>query len=121
MKFAYLVIGLIASLVPILLVGSSAEKDPSIDLNYYEFVRYTSMFFMIFNLIYLSLMEYLDVKNYFLIGAIAALLISSYGRFVQEIPTKIFKLENPNMFHVYALLIWTPYYGIIGQSLEYMC
>jgi len=114
----YFIIGIIASLVPLNLIGLAKEKDPSIDINYYQMVRYAPIVFGIFNVIFLSIInKFFPKLNYFIVGAMAAIIISSYGRFVQNIPTKVFKMKNPNMFHVNAVITWSLFYGIVVNYL----
>ena len=116
----YFVIGLIASFIRIVLIGQYLEKNPDLqkELNYYQFVRYSPIFFGIFNIVFLFIMNnYFPKVGMWYGGILAGLLISSYGRFVQKIPTKIFKMDNPNMFHVWAAVIWCLFYGLFAQTL----
>lgn len=114
-----LVLGLIASFVPIIMIGYQIERDDSIEFDYINFVRNAPIFFAIFNLIYIYIIDnYTNIDNYFIIGAIAGLIISSFGRFIMDIPTKVFKLPDPNMFHIYGMVTWSLFYGVIFKYLQ---
>ena len=120
----YFVIGLIASLVPLKLIAHQLETDPSVqkEINYYQFVKFSPLLFGIFNVIFLYIMnEYFPEVNLWATGVIAGLLISSYGRFVQKLPTKVFKMTNPNIFHLYATIVWSIFYGFIAKNILNTC
>ena len=113
----YFIIGIIASLVPIYLIGIAKENDENIDLNYFQFVRWAPLFFGIFNIILLFIMNIIGLNNCWIIGIIAGTIISSVDRFIQKIPTKVFKMGNPNLFHIYAIIVWGLFYGLIVKNI----
>ena len=111
----YFIIGIIATFVPLNLIGAKMREDPTISYKYINLVKYGPIMFGLFNVALFYVTHKLNINNFWIIGVIASIFISSYGRFVQEIPTKVFKMKNPNMFHVQALLVWCLFYGIVAQ------
>ncbi len=111
-----LVIGLLAAFVPIYLT-SYEYKDNCIKngINYLNIVRNTPIIFAILNIILIPLFNILGITNWYIIGALFSIIYSSMGRFISQIPQKVFEMNNPNYFHLYALIIWTLFYGIFIQ------
>ena len=120
----FIIIGLIASLIPITLISREVNKS-GVNFDIHQIIKYGPLFFVIFNVFYLSITNVI-LKNTLLnnvsVGVIAGIIISSYGRFIQNIPTKVFKMKDPNMFHIYAMIFWGVYYGVmlsLGHNLLY--
>ncbi len=111
-----LIIGLLASFVPIYMTSYKFINNCTKNgINYPQLVRNTPIIFAILNIILIPLFNYFNINNWFIIGAIFSIIYSSMGRFISGIPTKVFELENPNYFHLYALIIWTLFYGFFIQ------
>ncbi len=111
-------IGLIASFVPIVLMSFAFEKNNGCsisDKNYPQMIRSLIIMFVVLNVVLLPLLSKLNIKNYYIIGAILSVVYSSTGRF-SGIPQKIFKID-PNMFQLNALVLWTLYYGLLIKNL----
>lgn len=110
----YIIVGLLASFIPINIIGINNN------VKLRHLVLYTPIGLAIFNLLYLSIItKFTD--NYWFIGFLASIFISSFGRFIMRIPQDILEMQNPNMFHLYALIIWSLYYGIIGKFIISKC
>jgi hypothetical protein len=113
-----IIIGLLASLIPIIIISYSIKKDNEINNQKYKnfdnlFFVQTIIFFVLFNSIFIPAIENSDYNEFYYKGLIAGLLISSFGRFVMNIPTIVLKMGNPNWFHVYAIITWSIFYEII--------
>lgn len=102
----YILIGILSSFVPIILIS---YKQGKLVENWYKIIT----MFVLLNIIFMPLLNMLNINNMYVIGAILSIIYSSIGRFIFKVPTNIFKMEDPNYFHLYALLIWIPYYGLV--------
>ncbi len=117
-------IGTFTSFVPLYLMSYQFDDKDCIK-NAFSFpnaVRTLPIFFGISGVVAFYLFRLLGIHNFFLIGVIFAIYYSSIGRFYANIPTRVFELENPNMFHVYAVIIWGLFFGFIVRFLyNYIC
>ena len=113
-----IVIGLIASFVPIVLMSFAFEKNDGCsisDKNYPQMVRSLIVMFVVLNVVLIPLLSKLKIKNYYIIGAILSVVYSSIGRF-SGVPQNILKID-PNIFQLNALVLWTLYYGLFIKNL----
>lgn len=118
------VAGLIASFVPLTAMSFKFDNRDCTKngFSFTNAVRTIPIFFGIINVIVFYLLRLLGIRNFFLIGFIFAIIYSSFGRFVSGVPTKVFDMENPNYFHLYAIITWGLFYGIIIQIFyKYIC
>ena len=108
--------GMLMAYVPIWILSYYFHNKSQIaDINYSEFIISTPLIFGLINIIFLPIFRSLEINNFYLIGAIMSIVYSGIGRFYLNITDKVFQMNNPNMFHLYALVIWTVVYGIIGN------
>ena len=56
------------------------------------------------------------LNNYWIMGAIVAILYSSMGRF-GGLVTNVYEMDTPNLIHIYALMLYIPLYGIVFRTL----
>lgn len=112
-----IIIGSLASLVPIYL-QSFAYDDRCIKngISYPNSVRSIIPTFIFINIVSLYIFRKLNIKNYFLIGAVLSVIYSSMGRYY-KVPQKVFGM-NPNKFQLQAIFLWSIIYGIIGFLLK---
>jgi len=112
----YTISGIIASLIPINLIGSSIDN---ID-DFRPTIKYTPLMFASINVViylvtYSFNIDMTKYENHFILGVIMGLIILSIGRFIFDIPIKVFKMKNPNYFHIGGMVTWGLYYGFINQ------
>ncbi len=113
-----IIIGIIASLVPIVIMSLVLDKTCSIsnyNFNYPKTIRMLLVMFVIINVTLLPLLSKLNINNYYIIGAILSLIYSSIGRYYKA-PQKILKID-PNQYQFNALILWTLYYGLFINNL----
>ncbi len=110
------IFGMLAAYVPIMAISSTfKDKMDKNGINYASFVRWTPFMFGIINAVFMALFRSLGIHNFIVIGAIFSIIYSGIGRFYAKIPTLLFEMKDPNMFHLYALVTWTLFYGIFGS------
>jgi len=113
-----IIIGLVASFVPLMLMSFTFDKNKTcyIDgFNYLKIVKQMPIMFVIINIILLPLLSKLNIKNYYIIGAILSVVYSSIGRY-NQIPQNLFKMD-PNIFQLKAVVLWTLFYGLFIDNL----
>ncbi len=111
-----IIVGLIASFVPIYMMSYQFKDCVKNGYNYPQTVRMLPIMFIILNIILLPLLnKFFNIKNYFIIGAIMSIIYSTIGR-LQGVPQKLFNM-NPNLFQLSALVIWTLFYGLVIKNL----
>lgn len=113
-----IVIGIISSFVPIILLSYAFGKNNGcniLNFKYPQMVRMLLIMFIIINVLAFPLFKKLNIKNYFIIGAILSVIYSSIGRF-SGVPQQLLKM-NPNKFQFNALILWTLFYGLIIKYL----
>lgn len=114
--------GIIASFVPIIATSTKyTDRSQKGGIRYIDIVRWSPILLAAINIIGMKIFRKAGIYNLFTIGAILSVVISGFGRFIVNIPTKIFEMKNPNLFHVYALFTWTIFYGIIGTFFYNLC
>lgn len=109
-----IIIGLLASFVPMVLLSNAFNKKGTHIIgkhNMFGNFIYLPIMFAVINIIMLPILSYFNIKNYFLIGAILSVIYSSIGRFT-GIPQQVFNTD-PNMFQFNAVALWALYYGIV--------
>ena len=115
-----IIIGIIASFVPIILLSFTFDKNDGCSIsgyNYPQIVITMPIMFIVLNVILIPLLSKLKIENYYMVGAILSVVYSSIGRF-SGIPQNILKMD-PNIFQLSALVLWTLYYGLfIGNLVE---
>ncbi len=108
-----IIIGLLASLVPIYLMSTVCQqkslKCPQVGLLVVTFV--------LLNVILLPLLRGLGITNYIYLGMILSIVYSSIGRFVGKVNEKIFEIEG-NLFQLIAVALWAIVYFAIGVLLS---
>ncbi len=117
----YFVYGLLATYVPLNLMGTHFHQANVFTKNNFPFIniiRYTPIIFGIINVIVFSILHWIGIKNFFLIGAIFSLIYSSMGRWISEVPQRVFEMD-PNQFQLQALIVWVLFYGIFIQFIDY--
>ena len=111
-------IGALSGLVPITLMSFFFNNIIKNNYPYTTVVQLSPIIMgIIHTLVFTFLVEPFNLQNFFMIGMIFAAIYSSYGRFVGEVPQKVFELEDPNYFHLYAIVIWGLFYYVIVQYL----
>ena len=111
-----IIIGIIASLVPLVIMSFVVDKKDSMsNFNYLKNIIMFIVMFVVLNVTLLPLLSKLNINNYYIIGAILSLVYSSIGRYYKS-PQKIFKI-NPNLYQFSALILWTLYYGLFINNL----
>lgn len=110
-----IIVGFLLSFVPIFLTSFKFDKMKKNDVNYKNIVRFAPFLFSFLHTIFMIIFEKYKIKNWYIIGATMSIIYSSIGRFLLDFPKKIFEMQNENMFHLYALIIWTIVYGLIGS------
>ncbi len=108
--------GLILAYVPIISMSYYFDKETvKNEFSYTNMIRSVPIIFLILNILSMAIFRTLNINNMFIIGIIMSIIYSSIGRFMFNIPTRVFDMNNPNMFHIYALITWSLVYGIIGN------
>jgi len=118
------IFGALAGYVPITLMSFQYNKGALVKNghSYIKMARTVAWMFAFANILIMALMRVLGIKNLFVIGFISAMIFSSYGRFIANVPRDIFEMKNENWFHVYAAIIWTLFYGVGGGLYyNYIC
>jgi len=114
-----MIVGLLAGYVPIHAMGSHlGKKCEKNGFSFNTMARFTPLMLAVLFPIIMGILRYLSPKwskNYWVLGLIFALIISSIGRFGFDIPRKVFEMENPNWFHVYAIVTWELFFHIIAR------
>lgn len=112
-----MIVGALAGYVPIYAMAPHFKKNcVKNGVKYTNVARYMFLIFIPLTIGVMFVLRKLNLENNFiLMGIIFALLISSFGRFVGKVPTKVFGMKNPNMFHVYALIGWSIFYNTVDR------
>jgi hypothetical protein len=109
----YMMVGMLSAFIPINIIGSAMSKDPSVKNfdDYYKLVRYAPLFMGILNIIVFNLIG----RKYLLAGFIIAIILSSIGRYIFEIPQKVLKMSDPLNFQIFAAILWPLYYMYVAR------
>ena len=112
-----IIVGLLAGYVPINAMGSQMGKE--CEKNGFSFVsaaRFTPLMFAVLFPVVMAILRYYGIsKNYWILGLVFAVIVSSIGRFIMDIPRKVFEMKNPNWFHVYAIVAWELFFNTIAR------
>lgn len=113
-----IIVGLLAAYVPINAMGTYLNNN-NCTKNGFSIVsttRYTPLFFALLFPVVMSIIRRFGLHtNLYIVGFIFGIVISSIGRFIFKIPTRLFEMENPFMFHVYAIVVWTMFFLFMGR------
>lgn len=112
------IVGLISGYVPIYATASHFEESCVKDgVSYTDIARYNIFMFIPVTIIVMNILRLTgQSNNYLLAGFIFAMTYSSIGRFIGDYTSKVFEMDNPNMFHVYAIVSWELFYNIVARA-----
>ncbi len=103
-----LVTGLLASLVPIYLMSKVCQEKELKCPNVGQII----LLFTVSNIILLPLFRFVGITSPIFTGVILGIVYSSIGRFIGRVPQTVFEM-NPNLFQVYAVILWPIVYLFI--------
>lgn len=125
--FIDVIVGLLASFVPIYAMNPyfTDQNCMKNGISYLNIVRIMPIFFAIITPILMMIFRYLGLNkntwSWLVIGFIYAMVISSIGRFMVGIPTKVMEMENPNMFHIFAIITWVLFFSLLAKNVYGIC
>jgi hypothetical protein len=118
-----LVFGMLSAYVPLNMMSSQFGVNSTKNgFSYTNAIRFFPILYGVINAGLMPLMRHLRINNYFIIGFIFAIVYSSFGRFMAEIPQRVFEMEDVNRFHLQSVVTWGLFYGIVGYFYyNYLC
>lgn len=114
-------IGSVASSVPIyILTTNFFNKQLTVEeFDYPSMIINLPLKFGFINMIAFMLINKINpdwINNPIIIGSIMSIVYSLFGKCVNEIPKNLLKMENPNLFHLYAICIWIVVYMFLLKA-----
>ena len=125
--FKDVILGLLGGYVPILAMGKHFKKAGTCFKNgvsFFNVAQFNPFIFAILFPILMTILRYFNISNntsnnisnnYILMGIIFGVVISSIGRFIYEVPIRVFDMKNPNIFHIYGIITWTLFFNTMGR------
>ena len=118
----YLVVGLIASLVPIILTSFTAEQYPLSNFDFYKFVRFVPFHLALFSIIFFPLMKkFFPDMNFWALGLISGLILSLDFYYLHRVPYLAFGTYNPVQYYALHFIMWTLVFGFITPYIVNLC
>jgi hypothetical protein len=123
-----LLLGYATSIVPTNVISNAYHKNLSngenvTDLTKFDYIgalRNIPLIFAVINVIVMFLIDYLYVSyrwnpntRFVVAGIIITLIYSNFGRYIVDIPPSVLKITDPNMFTLYALILWIIVYFLV--------
>ena len=109
-------LGSIVSVLPIFYIGEAYKKLSCQEQKQIDYVRIATSLPIVYGITFVVLKKFF--KNYFVLGAVAGLFYSLMGRFVLNLPKKLFKMKNETSVHLIAPMMYALVYGVIVKKLK---
>lgn len=104
------IISSFVSLITLFYVGLYyTNKQSPIDISFHLFPIIIPILYGIFGLINKYVISKYGINYSILVGSVFGILLSSLGRFILNLPTKIFNFTNKNSYkvHIYAIIMYS--------------
>jgi hypothetical protein len=112
------VLGMLAWFVSMSPAIAAEKRDNKTYTDWHSMIMYVPFVYGIVNVIifYLFNQFFPDYANYYFVGIAMALFYSGIGRLSGH--AEMYGLSNPNLLHVYAIIMYVILYGIIFNWLD---
>lgn len=122
-KIFDLMAGSVLSLIPLYIVTKYyfENKIDNKDFNYMNYAKFLPLKIAITNMLLFMIINKVipDNKyNFIILGVIMSVIISLFTNSFNDIPEKVIKSKNNNMYHVYITVVFIVAYLIITKMRE---
>lgn len=118
--------GVLVSIIPLFYLGMYYDQLLCNDKLKIKYGLLTTVLPIVYGITYvlLDLILPLGFKfRLFVIGALFGIIFSIIGRFWLDLPTLLFQTKNPDLYHLYSILIYSPVFGLgiplLTQYIDY--
>jgi len=110
------ILGSTVAFYPLVYLGRAYSKLSCKEMKDIDLFSIYYLLPIVYGLTYVLLKK--RIKNLFVLGAVAGLIYSLIGRFLLNLPSRLFKMRNPNHVHIYAMVMYSLIYGILIKRIK---
>lgn len=116
LKLFIIASSIVVSIFPFIYTGQPYKENRLDYLSFEDLSIFLPLYYGISFVVINYLLKNIVINKqtrYLISGAILGFILSLIGHFVYKLPENLYKMENPNLVHIYGPLLYAFIFGVI--------